>query len=137
MQNVDISKLVTDALLVMGCDRELISDLDSHSDIVLDFHHFPSIHLMRDGDDIRLWAALGERHDYRRLIDAHAPQLLQELMPAQPCARGGSLMMSIQDETMQLSTLVHPEYLADSEKFSEALNEFFARLGVFKQIVGA
>jgi hypothetical protein len=137
MRSSDISTLLTEALLGMGCDPGLIDELDAHNDIVLDFIDAPSIHVMRDGDRVRIWAALGERHDYRQVIERHAPQLLLALTQRQDYACDGNLTMPIGDETLQLAAMVHPDYLIDSEKFSEALNAFFERVVVFHKIVSA
>jgi hypothetical protein len=135
MHNTDISKLLTTSLVAMGCDPALIGDLDAHNDIVLDFHDVPSIHLRCDGDEVRIWAALGERHDYQVVIDTHAPKMLLALTAPQAYTVGGNLMLSIQDETLQLTALLHPDYLSDSEKFGVALNAFFERIAVFNQII--
>jgi hypothetical protein len=137
IQNTDISTLLTDALVAMGCDKALIANLDAHSDLVLDFHDMPSIHVLSDNDDVRVWASLGERHGYRQLIETHGAQMLLELTQPQAYAYGGSLALPIQDETLQLTAILRPEYLADSEKFGAALEEFFARVVTFNQIVSA
>jgi hypothetical protein len=137
IQNTDISTLLTDALLAMGCDKALIANLDAHSDLVLDFHDMPSIHVLSENNDVRIWASLGERHGYRQLIESHSAQMLLELAQPQDYAYGGSLALPIQDETLQLSAIVRPDYLTDSEKFGEALEAFFARVVTFNQIVGA
>lgn len=137
MQNTDISSLLTAALLEMGCDPALIAELDAHSDIVLDFHDMPSIHLLNDGESVRLWAALGERHNYRQLLETSGGRIALELTEPQAYAVGGALMLQIHDETLQATALVHPDYLSDSKVFGEALNAFFARLTAFNQIIGA
>jgi hypothetical protein len=137
MQNTDMSTLLTASLVEMGCDPALIADLDAQSDIVLDFHDMPSIHLLKDGESVRLWAALGQRHDYRQLLETRGGQIALELTEPQPYAHGGALMLQINDETLQVTALVHPDYLVDSKVFGEALNAFFVQLTGFNQIIGA
>jgi hypothetical protein len=137
MRSSDISTLLTEALLGMGCDPALIGELDAHNDIVLDFTDTPSIHLFCEGERVRLWAAMGQRHDYRQVIEQHAAPLLLALTEPQSYACDGNLTMPILDETLQLAALLHPDYLVDSEKFSEALNAFFARVVVFNDILRA
>jgi hypothetical protein len=137
MQNTDISTLLTDALLAMGCDKALISNLDTHSDLVLDFHDMPSLHVLAEDNDVRIWATLGERHDYRQLIESHGAEMLLELAQPQAYAYGGGLALPIQDETLQLTAILRPDYLTNSEKFGEALEAFFARVVTFNQIVSA
>lgn len=135
MQNTDISTLLTAALVEMGCDPGLIAELDARSDIVLDFHDMPSIHLLHDGETVRLWAALGERHNYQQLLESHGAQIALHLTEPQRYAHGGGLMLQIHDETLQITTLLHPDYLADSKILGEALNEFFECLMAFDRII--
>lgn len=137
MPNTDMSTLLTAALTEMGCDPALIADLDAHSDIVLDFHDMPSIHLLNDGESVRIWAALGERHGYRQLLESRGAQIALLLTEPQPYAFGGGLMLQIHDETLQITALLHPDYLADSQTFGEALNTFFEGLMAFDQAIGA
>lgn len=137
MQNTDMSTLLTAALAEMGCDKSLIAELDAQSDIVLDFHDMPSIHLLHDGESVRLWAALGDRHAYRQLLETHGAQIALHLTEPQHYAHGGALMLQIHDETLQITAMVHPDHLADSKIFGDALNAFFEQLTVFNKIVGA
>lgn len=135
MQHANISELLTDALIAMGCDSGMIEKLDAQADIVLDFHDLPSIHLSHDNEDVCLWAVLGERHDHQRLIDVHASRLMQTITQPQFYSRGGALGLTVKDDALQIFVLLHPDYLADSERLGEALNAFFAQLMAANQIV--
>lgn len=134
MHNANMSELLTEALVAMGCDSSMIEKLDAQADIVLDFHDLPSIHLSHDTEDVCLWAVLGERHDHQRLIEMHASSLMQVLTQPQFYARGGALGMAVKDDALQLFVLVHPDYLADSERLGAALNAFFEQLMAVNQI---
>jgi hypothetical protein len=137
MQNTDISTLLTAALLGMGCSSELISELDAHSDIVLDFHDQPSIYLSIEGEHVRCSAALGGRHNYRQVLEMHGVPIGMEMIKDVPFAHAGSLMLRVRDETLQVTTLIHPDYLTDSTRFGEALNGYFVSVTELHAILGA
>ncbi|OXJ22558.1 type III secretion system chaperone SpaK [Burkholderia sp. HI2714] len=133
MYSLEIAQLARTALEVSGCDPTLIGALDNHSTIVLDLHDLPSIYISVQDEDVWLWSLIGEHGD--AMIAQRGGALLQALMDNCAFARGGQLQLVVQDGSLALKGLVHPNYLGDGLRFSEALNGFFASLQHFSGLL--
>ncbi|KVP30314.1 SPI-1 type III secretion system chaperone SpaK [Burkholderia ubonensis] len=122
----DIAQLVRAALEESGCAPTLVGALDNHSTIVLDLHDLPSIYVSAQDEDVWLWSLIGEHGD--AVVAQRGGTLLQALMDGCAFARGGQLQLAVQDGSLALKGLVHPDYLGSGRRFSEALNGFFDSL---------
>lgn len=131
MQHLDIAELVRSALEVSGCDPSLIGGIDSHSTIVLDLFALPSICISVKDDDVWLWAQLGA--DSMMVLQQRAYEILMTIMEGCQFVRGGQLLLGEQNGELTLKALVHPDFLSDGEKFSNALNGFYNYLEVFSR----
>ncbi|KVP68627.1 SPI-1 type III secretion system chaperone SpaK [Burkholderia ubonensis] len=133
MYTLEIAHLARAALEASGCDPTLVGALDSHSTIALDLHDLPSIYISAQDEDVWLWSLIGEHGD--AMIAQRGGTLLQALMDSCAFARGGQLQLAVQDDSLALKGLVHPDYLGDGPRFSEALNGFFASLERFSRLL--
>ncbi|WP_175743430.1 SPI-1 type III secretion system chaperone SpaK [Burkholderia ambifaria] len=129
MYALDIVQLVRAALEESGCDPTLVGALDRHSAVVLDLHDLPSIYISAQDEDVWLWSLIGEYGD--TVVAQRGGTLLQALMDGCAFARGGQLQLAVQDGSLALKGLVHPDYLSDGRRFSAALNGFFDSLERF------
>lgn len=129
MYAFDIAQLVRSALEDNGCDPSIISDIDSHSTIVLDLYELPSIHISVQSDDVWIWAELGEYND--AVLNQRAASLLKSLLEGCQFSRCRQYQLGIQDGSLLLELLVHSDYLRDGSTFSEALNGFYGQLEHF------
>ncbi|MEN3029784.1 SPI-1 type III secretion system chaperone SpaK [Chromobacterium amazonense] len=129
MYTPDIAQLVRAALEESGCDPSLVGELDSHSTIALDLHELPSIYISILDDEVWLWSLIGDYSD--AVINQRGGELLAALMQGCGFARGGQLQLAVQDGSLALKALVHPDYLSSGNRFSEALNGFFDSLERF------
>ncbi|KVT72950.1 SPI-1 type III secretion system chaperone SpaK [Burkholderia ubonensis] len=130
MYALDIVQLVRAALEESGCDPTLVGALDSHSTILLDLRDLPSIHISAQDEDVWLWSLIAEHGD--AVVAQCGGTLLHALMDGCAFARGGQLQLVVQDGSLALKGLVHPDYLGDGRRFSEALNGFFNSLERFR-----
>ncbi|OHX10802.1 type III secretion system chaperone SpaK [Chromobacterium sphagni] len=126
---LDIAQLVRSALQESGCNPAMLGELDNHSTIALDLHELPSIHISAQDGDVWLWARLSEHGE--AVLAQRAGELLGGLMQGCGFARAGQLQLALNDGALELKALVHPEYLADGARFSEALNGYFDSLERF------
>jgi hypothetical protein len=129
----DIAQLVRSALHESGCDPRLFSTLDNQSTITLELRDLPATCISQQGDNVWLWADLMEYNEV--LLQQLSPQFLPALMREAHFACSGQLQLAVNEGQLVLKALVHAEYLTGSQSFSQALNDFFERLGLFCKVV--
>lgn len=131
---IDIVTLVRDALLHSGVDESILSDFDGHSTIALDFENYPSLLISNVDGQIWIWSQLSENTP--GLLQHKSAQIQEKIMEGCHFARTGQLQIAINNDTIELKGLVHPDYLTDGTRFADAMDEFFqlqeAFLGVIR-----
>jgi hypothetical protein len=131
--NIDLPLLVNQALHHLGCDPGLISELDGHSAITLDFDQLPSLLIAMQDEHVWLWSRIAE---YSESVVAHkSNDILNELMRSDESILGGHPGLCISEGMLELRTLVAPTYLEDGERFGDALSMFFERITSLTQLI--
>ncbi|GGY24008.1 InvB/SpaK family type III secretion system chaperone [Paludibacterium paludis] len=131
--NLDIARLVRDALTESGCSESLIGDLDGHSTIALDFKDIPSLFVTANEDGIWIWSRIAEYNP--AAIDNRAAAILQHLMSGSAFMVAGHPVLTVGEGYLEYKALVKEEWLSDSQRFSEVLNGFFERIEAMDEIV--
>jgi hypothetical protein len=131
--SIDLPELVNAALLSLGCDPKLISELDGHSTITLDFDQLPSLLIARMDEQVWLWSRVAE---YSEPVIAHkAADILSQLMLSDDSILGGHPNLCEGEGYLEMRAMVAPAYLEDGERFGEALSLFFDRLTRMTQLI--
>jgi hypothetical protein len=126
MMNIDLPVLVNQALLSLGCDPALISNLDGHSTITLDFDQQPSLMIVSKDDQVWVWSRVAEFSDAVLAYKAH--EILQELMRSDDTILGGHPSLCEGEGYLELRALLAPGALENAERMGEALSLFFERM---------
>ncbi|AOJ73541.1 MULTISPECIES: hypothetical protein [Burkholderia] len=125
--NVDVVMLVKESMDKMGCSNAITGELDAHAPICIAFHSMPEMFVEREDEHVTLWSRLdysGESQLARCAFD-----LLTYQMP-----RGSDMfasrrpLLSLVDDELILHGRVEPHYLADTDRFIEALELFYEDL---------
>jgi len=122
--NIDIVSLVRVALIESGCDESLLEDFDAHSTISLDFENSPSLLISMVDDSVWIWSKICEAHD--TLLHHSASAILEKIMSGCQFSITGQLQLTQNDGYLELRGMVHPGYLESSQRFADALDEFFS-----------
>ncbi|WP_380178181.1 SPI-1 type III secretion system chaperone SpaK [Kalamiella sp. sgz302252] len=130
---IDLVSLVRDALRESGCDESLISDIDAHSTISLDFEDYPSIFISSIDDGIWLWSRLCE--DNGNILQVYAAPLLEKIMQGCAFSLTGQLQLASNENYLELRGIVQPASLENGARFAEALDEFFVLQGSFLEVI--
>lgn len=130
---IDIVKLVRDALLHSGVDEAILSDFDGHSTIALDFENYPSLLISNVDGQIWIWSQLSENTP--GLLQHKSAQIQEKIMEGCHFAMTGQLQIAINNDTIELKGLVHPDYLTDGARFADAMDEFFQLQDAFLGVI--
>ena len=133
MVAIDVAQLVKDALIHSGCEQALIGEIDEHSTIALDFKWSPTIYVSRRDDDIWLWCRLIDYHDGN--LNTYAAALIREQMKKLSFIRNDHLNLNENEGYLELSGLIHPNYIENGVEFAKALEGFLDRADTFSEIV--
>ncbi|WP_067700227.1 hypothetical protein [Erwinia sp. ErVv1] len=129
----DIVSLIRGALLENGCDESLLGDFDSHSTISLDFEKHPSMFISVDDNYVWIWSRLCEVSD--SIMQYKASALLEKMIEGCQFSITGQLHISLNEGYIELKGMVHPNFLENSSRFAEALDEFFTQQEAFLGII--
>ena len=121
--NIDIVSLVRDALVESGCDESLLDDFDAYSTISLDFEKSPSLLISMVDDNVWIWSKICEAHEI--ILHHSASTILEKIMGGCQFSMTGQLQLTQNDGYLELRGMVHPDYLESSQRFADALDEFF------------
>lgn len=122
--NIDIVSLVRVALVESGCEESLLGDLDAHSTISLDFEKTPSLLISMVDDHVWIWSRICEAHE--TILHHSASVILEKIMTGCQFSMTGQLQVTKNDGYLELRGMVHPSYLESSQRFADALDEFFS-----------
>lgn len=122
--NIDIVSLVREALVESGCDESLLDDFDAHSTISLDFEKSPSLLISMVDDNVWIWSKICEAHE--TILRHSASTILEKIMGGCRFSMTGQLQLTQNDGYLELRGMVHPDYLESSQRFADALDEFFS-----------
>jgi hypothetical protein len=120
---VDIVSLVRDGLLKSGCDESQLGDFDGHSTISMDFDGYPSLLVNVVDEDVWIWSQICE--DNGSFVANFSEVIMEHFIKGCSFSRTGQLQLNRNDGFIELRGIVHPSYLENGERFSEALQEFF------------
>jgi hypothetical protein len=130
---IDLPQLVREALDSLGCDPSMISDLDGHSAIALDFEQMPSLLISEQDQQVWLWSRVTE---YSESIVAHkAVAILGELMRSDDSILGGQPGLTVGEGWLELRVVLAPAYLESGARLGEALSLFFERIDNMVQLI--
>lgn len=130
---IDLVELVRGALVESGCDESLISDIDAHSTISLDFDDLPSIYINTIDENVWLWSRLIEYNG--NILSINATALLEKIMQGCAHAITGQQQLVSNDGYLELRSMVQPDFLESSNRFAEALDEFFVLQESFLEVI--
>lgn len=131
--NIDIASLVRAALTESGCDESLLGDFDAHSTISLDFDDSPSLLISMLDDNVWIWSKIAEASE--SILHHSASMILEKLMAGCQFTMTGQLQLTQQDGYLELRGMVAPGYLESSQRFAEALDEFFSHQEEFLGLI--
>ena len=131
--NIDIVSLVRLALVESGCDESLLGDFDAHSTISLDFENSPSLLISMVDDNVWIWSKICEAHE--TILRNNASAILEKIMGGCQFSITEQLQLTENEGYLELRGLVHPGYLESSQRFADALDEFFSHQEDFLRLI--
>ena len=123
MYQVELVKILKEALDYLGCDPSIIADIDHHSTIELAFDSSPTLLLSRVDDNVILWCQLVPVNP--NLLAQCAPNIIEPLIAEYEWAANAQLNLIAGPEFYELRAIVNSEFMEDGIKFSMALESFF------------
>ncbi|MGL9751684.1 MAG: SPI-1 type III secretion system chaperone SpaK [Symbiopectobacterium sp.] len=118
---------------ISGVYESIHSDFNGHSTITLDFENYPSLLISNVDGQIWIWSQLSENTP--GLLQHKSAQIQEKIMEGCHFAMTGQLQIAINNDTIELKGLVHPDYLTDSASFADAMDEFFQLQEAFLEVI--
>ncbi|POT59506.1 hypothetical protein C3432_01930 [Citrobacter amalonaticus] len=123
MYQVELVKILKEALDYLGCDPSIIADIDHHSTIELTFDSSPTLLISFVDDNVILWSQLAPVNP--DVLVACAPRIIESLVAEYQWAANGQLHLVAGAEWYELRAIVNPEFMENGERFGIALESFF------------
>lgn len=120
---LDIVSLIRGALLESGVEESMLGEFDGYSTIALDFDNYPSLLISVVDDQVWIWSNLCENTP--GVLQQRLGSVMEKIMEGCSFSITGQLQLATNDGQIELKGMVHPDYLASSTRFAEALDEFF------------
>ncbi|WP_323117696.1 InvB/SpaK family type III secretion system chaperone [Burkholderia alba] len=132
--NVDVVMLVRESMEKMGCGEALADEFDAQAPVCIAFHSMPEMFVERDDERVTIWSRLGYAGESQ--LARCAFDLLAYQMPRGSDAFASRRpLLSLVDDALILHGRVEPPYLADADRFTEALETFYADLCAVNEIL--
>jgi len=132
--NIDLVQLVRDGMEKIGCGSAVDDEIDPHSPICISLVSLPDMFVELDDSQVMLWSRLP--YTGPNQLAPLASDILNYLLPRNlamfVCRRS---VLTLDDDGLMLHAVVHPDYLADAEKFVQALEGFFEDLFSIHEIM--
>ena len=133
MRNLNLAKLVKEALLKTGCEPSLIQPLDEHATVQIELSDSPPLYIGKVDDRVVIWSNLCDFHDS---LMTHCSKLfLDEIMEGFSYGKNGQIILRQSEGQLQLYSDFSEECLQDPVVMSEAINAFFERQTRFLEII--
>ncbi|WP_230350800.1 hypothetical protein [Lelliottia sp. WAP21] len=133
MYQIELVKILKEALDNLGCDPSIITDIDHHSTIELTFDASPTLLISRVDDNVIVWCQLVPVNP--NLLIQCAPNIIEYLVAEYEWAANAQLNLVAGPEYYELRAILNPEFLEDGIKFSLALESFFELIqGFYKAL---
>nr|WP_318383146.1 hypothetical protein [uncultured Enterobacter sp.] len=123
MYQVDLIKILKEALVYLGCDPSIIDDIDHHSTVELTFDDAPNLLLSFVDGNVVLWSQITPV-DANLLVQC-APQFIEELVAEREWSSSGQVQLISGPEWFELRAVVDEEFIQTGEQFGLALESFF------------
>ena len=133
MQNINIVLLVKDALVHLGCDPNVVGNIDDHSTISFDFDQNNSIYLSAEAHHVWLWSRIAEFNE--QVVAMRGGDMLSHLMEPHVFLQTGHPALIVGEGYFEYKGLVHEDYLNDAPSFAAALQGFFDSMRTMTEIV--
>lgn len=133
MHQVDLVKILKEALDYLGCDPSILSDIDHHSTIELTFDDSPRLLISFIDGNVILWCQLVPVNP--NLLIQCASQIIEPLVAEYSWASTAQLQLIAGPEWYELRTVVDPAYMESGEKFGIALESFFEIMQQFYRVM--
>jgi len=131
---IDLPILLGDALKQLGCDPKLVTGVDQHSPIVLEFNNAPDIYLSVDESNV--WLSTQIPVAYANTIDDKGAVVMKAALA--PCAwsQTGSLGGIRGDDDLHFKVSIKEDFLMDPDRFAGVLEEFYGEVKSLKEVLG-
>ncbi len=123
MYQIELVKILKEALDYLGCDPSIISDIDHHSTIELAFDSSPMLLISRVDDNIVLWSQIAPVNP--GVLIHSASNIIEYLVAEYAWAANAQLNLVAGPEWYELRVILNPDFMESGEKFGIALESFF------------
>ncbi|CAI8937321.1 type III secretion system chaperone [Pseudomonas sp. IT-P253] len=126
MRQMDIARLLREALLHSGCTGAQLGHFDSHSTIEMHMRDVPNVCVGDVDGEVWVWASITEARP--RAFDHCAVDLWQFLLQGSPWSRSGQLHLCEVQGQLELRLMCNEQALCDAPHFAQALDAFVAAI---------
>lgn len=129
MYQIDLVKILKEALDYLGCDPSIISDIDHHSTIELTFDSSPTLLISFVENNVVMWSQLVPVNTDLLLL--RASEIIEPLVAEYEWAANTQLQLVAGSEYYELRAILNPDFMHSGEKFGTALESFFDLMNEF------
>lgn len=133
MHPADLIKILKEALVFLGCDLSIVSDIDHHSTIELTFDDSPNLLLSFIEGNVVVWSQIVPTN--LDLLVMCAPQIIEELIAEREWASNGQVQLVSGQDWFELRAVIDSEYMQNGEQFGIALESFFSVVQSFYKVM--
>lgn len=133
MYQIELVKILKEALDYLGCDPAIVSDIDHHSTIELTFESSPTLLISFIDENVVMWTQLVPVNP--NLLIQCAPQIIEPLVTEYEWAANAQLHLVAGDEWYELRAILNPDFMENGEKFGMALESFFELMQGFYKVL--
>ena len=129
----DVVKLIRETLQYMGCDPGVVGNISGRSPVVFNFNNELTLHLSMEAGNKLLWTEIGEYSEH--LMDQCGAKILRLLLESFPCFVTRKLFLTHTHGRLYLQADIDEAALESAQTFATALQLFFERAVMARQIV--
>lgn len=133
MGQIDLVKILKEALDYLGCQPSIISNIDHHSTIELTFEASPALLISFVDENVVLWSQLVPVNP--NVLIQCAPNIIEPLIAEYEWAINSHLSLVAGNEAYELRAIINPEFLQSGERFGIALESFFEVMQGFYKVL--
>lgn len=133
MHPADLIKILKEALVFLGCDLSIVSDIDHHSTIELTFDDSPNLLLSFIEGNVVVWSQIVPTN--LDLLVMCAPQIIEKLIAEREWASNGQVQLVSGQDWFELRAVIDSEYMQNGEQFGIALESFFSVVQSFYKVM--
>ena len=133
MYQIELVKILKEALDYLGCDPSIISDIDHHSTIELTFDASPTLLISFVDDNVVLWCQLVPVNP--DLLIQRASEIIEPLIAEYEWVANAQLQLVAGAEWYELRAILDPQFMENGEKFGIALESFFESMNGFYKVL--